>query len=478
MQGARCEKNLFLALNHPELEEPLSEDTRSVLEAGIFVGEQARTLFPQGRWIQSLDRTTALAETQRALEEGSETLFEAAFEFAGLYARADILRRTPGGWELIEVKATASVKEKHVLDVAFQSYILRGAGLAVQGEQVMYLNGKNETMDLRQILQTRDISAEVAALQPQVSELVTRLKDVAAQTQVPDVKIGPHCKQPGDCSFLPHCWKFLPRQNVFEFPGLGNKVWEYVAQGVLQISDPRFGPFEGVKAQQLRAIRESRRWIDTAGIRNATARWEWPMAFLDFETIEYRIPPFPGLRPFQQIPFQFSVLIQETSGGPFTSYAYLHDDEGDPRAPLAESLLPCLQNVRSIASYYKEFEAARLEELAAHLPGLAPAVRAVVGRLVDPLPVFRAHVYDPAFGASFSIKSVAPAILGSSASYAGMLVPNGRAAQRAYLEAIRSATPAARKAELRQAMLDYCHKDTQVMLELVDWLVAQARELS
>lgn len=84
-------------------------------------------------------------------------------------------------------------------------------------------------------------------------------------------------------------------------------------------------------------------------------------------------------------------------------------------------------------------------------------------------------VYDNKFYGSFSLKLVAPAILGESQSYDGMLVANGTAAQRAFEEIINPHTAPARKDELIRASLDYCKKDTLVMVELVQWLYEQIK---
>jgi hypothetical protein len=114
--------------------------------------------------------------------------------------------------------------------------------------------------------------------------------------------------------------------------------------------------------------------------------------------------------------------------------------------------------------------------MAAAFPSYADALLEASERLVDPLPIFRNHVYDPAFKDSFSIKSVAPAILGAQASYKGMPVPDGNAAQRAFVEMIAAGTPPERKAVLKRDMLAYCKKDTEVMVQLVDWLASQSEK--
>ena len=91
-------------------------------------------------------------------------------------------------------------------------------------------------------------------------------------------------------------------------------------------------------------------------------------------------------------------------------------------------------------------------------------------RLVDPLPIVRAHVYDNAFLGSFSIKYVAPALLGEAMSYEGMKVSNGTDAQVAYEQLISGTLDSTSKAALRDAMLEYCRKDTIAIVNLVEWL--------
>ena len=89
------------------------------------------------------------------------------------------------------------------------------------------------------------------------------------------------------------------------------------------------------------------------------------------------------------------------------------------------------------------------------------------------LPIIRDAVYDDAFTGSFSLKAVAPALLGESHSYNGMLIANGTSAQRAFEELISPSTSASKKLVLKNAMMEYCKKDTLVMVELVKWLFSQ-----
>jgi hypothetical protein len=112
--------------------------------------------------------------------------------------------------------------------------------------------------------------------------------------------------------------------------------------------------------------------------------------------------------------------------------------------------------------------------MAEQFPPYRDELTSLTARIVDPLPVIRDNVYDEAFCGSFSLKAVAPAILGESFSYDGMFVSNGTAAQRAFEELIARTTTEERRADLCRGLLDYCRKDTLVMVELVKWLYRQA----
>ncbi|MBI3555600.1 MAG: DUF2779 domain-containing protein, partial [Deltaproteobacteria bacterium] len=155
--------------------------------------------------------------------------------------------------------------------------------------------------------------------------------------------------------------------------------------------------------------------------------------------------------------------------------AYLHGDAGDPRAPLAAALVKAIGSKGSVVAYNQGFEARVLNELSELFPEHAKKLSTVVDRLVDPLPIFRSFVYDAEFMGSFSIKSVAPALLGAKAGYEGLVVGDGQAAQIAFSEMVfgSDAVSGARRAGLRAALLDYCRKDTEEMAGLVAWLFAK-----
>ena len=135
----------------------------------------------------------------------------------------------------------------------------------------------------------------------------------------------------------------------------------------------------------------------------------------------------------------------------------------------AESLIVVLssEGLGAVFVYNQAFEKSRIRELAKMLPDLAPALEAILPRVVDLLPIARRHYHHPSMGGSWSIKTVLPAIA-PDLDYAQLEhVQEGGGAVEAYLEILDPATNEARRAELIEALRHYCALDTMAMVRLV-----------
>lgn len=287
---------------------------------------------------------------------------------------------------------------------------------------------------------------------------------------------GAHCTSPNECGFKAHCWgeKKIPSLSVLDLPQIRDKKWNYYSQGIIGLDDPRLTELSPIQQRVVEVFKAGTRFVDVTAIKSAIATWKFPLVFLDFETINPAIPRYTGCGPYQHVPFQFSVHLWNSPDANVEHREFLFDSSGDPRPTLIPQLIEACKGDGSIVAYYGKFESDRISELIRFSPNHTEELESINARIVDPLPIFREHVYDNAFGGSFSLKAVAPAILGAVHSYDGMAVADGSAAQRAFEELISDQTQPSRKSELRGAMLEYCRKDTQVMVDLVKWLYEQA----
>lgn len=476
MRGFRCQKCIYLTVHHPELEPPITPDTQALFDQGNLVGETARKYFSNGVLVDNVpwDFIGAISKTKELLASKHETIFEAAFEYMGCYARADIIQYSPetNRWRIYEVKSSTKVKPEHITDISLQTWIMAKCGLPIEQINIMHLNSACRYPDLSNLFKTEDVTDEVRknylSIQPKVHEILTTVR----HPNTSDVDIGSHCFKPIECGFVEHCLneKKIPNLSVLNLPGIKDRKWELYNNGIIELNDPRLADLNELQERMVNVFKTGERYINVQGIKQELSNWKFPLVFLDFETISPAIPRYKGRGPFQHVPFQFSVHTWEQPDAELTHKEFLHDTTDDPRDSLIPALLEACGTQGSIVAYFGKFESDRINELIEFSPEYNDALTALTNRIVDPLPIIRNHIYDNGFSGRFSLKKVAPALLGDHHSYEGMLVANGSDAQRAFEELISSKTSTTKKETIKKAMIEYCKKDTFVMVELVKWL--------
>ena len=124
----------------------------------------------------------------------------------------------------------------------------------------------------------------------------------------------------------------------------------------------------------------------------------YPLYFRDFETINPAIPPYDGLRPYEQIPFQASIHIQRTDGGKIEQVEYLGDGKTDPRPGLVKCLVETIVPKGSVIAYNAPFEGRCLAGLATAFPKMSTRLLSIKERLWDLADAFsKGHYMHPGF---------------------------------------------------------------------------------
>jgi predicted RecB family nuclease len=472
--GLRCPKALHLAIHRKDLRTKPDQATQARFDQGHEIGAKAREHFDQDGAVihaKPWEYGPSLQATRAAMASDAVTIYEAAFSDGILYSRADILHRKGGEWHLIEVKDGMSVKEEHINDVAIQALTMKRAGVPVASYSVMFINRECTFPDLSNLFLVQEVSAEVAEAMPAVEEKIDALIASTAGKE-PAMKLGKHCVRPYECSFKDRCWAGLPDYNVFELPRMDqDKAGELVSQGLIEIKQlkPEMFPDDEKVQRAIRATVSGERFIDKAALTTAVAEWKYPLYFLDFETVMPAIPRYEGTRPYTQVTYQFSCHILRSPDAELEHREHLHLDTSDPREKLVAELCDSIGDTGSVVSYYSRFEGDRMKELAAAFPQYAAKLSSIVERLVDPLPLMREHVYDRDFKGSFSIKAVAPTLLGDEFRYDNKEVSDGMMASIWADRCLRGQMSGPAVAELRPKLLAYCRQDTMAMVKLFRW---------
>lgn len=477
----QCPKRLWLEVHRPELRAD-SAAAQASFAIGYQVGEMARMLYdPKGKGVLLDAQTDGYAPTFARTQEllaGKQPIFEAGFRIDGALAFADVLLPVRKGgkaaWRMVEVKSSTEVKDYHRDDAAIQSYVARSAGLELASIALAHIDSDwvyPGNGDYDGLLVEEDLTKEAFARAAEVRAWLQDAHKIVASNREPKVAMGEQCGTPFECGFCTHCGSQQPQakhpisQLPRKSPALKAKIIEH------ELIELRDVPDDWLNPQQQRvkkAALTGKTYFDKAGAKASLAAHKLPAYFMDFETCQFAVPVWKGTRPYQTIPFQFSVHRLARSGK-LEHQGFLDVSGNDPSLAFAKALIAACGERGPIFVYNASFEMARIKELAARFPKLKQPLLALNARVVDLLPVARENFYHPSQQGSWSIKAVLPAMFPNhpELDYAKLEgVQHGGMAMEAYAEAIRPDTTPQHKAEIERQLTAYCALDTLAMVRM------------
>ena len=463
LAGRQCPLRLWFELNNRE---PVKQgpDLKNRLRWGQRIGEMARSRFPTGTHVRLIGEN-AIEITQDLIRRDVGILFEAAFDADRTFAAIDVLIREPAGFRAIEVKMQSGSKppDDDLLDeLAFEYLVMREAGLPVTRMELMRLNPECVFPDLGNLFLTTDVTAECVSRVAAVSAMATGLFPVFDGIR-PEVLPGPQCKKPERCPFFDQCNPPLPPDDIRRLYRLHWKRRDaLLAQGITSVHNlpPSFNPTP-IQARQIKALRTGKRVVEPT-LGPTLDRVEFPIAFLDFETINLPVPRFEGTSPWQQVPVQFSCHVLDVVGN-VVHHEWLAADDRDPRPDFAREVLAAVEGAGTVVAHHAGFEAERLKETAVAVPALADRLVTLASSLADTEVWLNENVYDLAFDSSFSLKKVLPALTGLG--YDDLKVQEGLNASALLEQLLWEPGWLEEPADqLQHDLLAYCGRDTEALV--------------
>jgi hypothetical protein len=470
MSWRQCPKRLWLEANAP----PTPSSPSERLRRGQTIGALARSLMGAAD-SETLDRGSLSASDARGrtteLLALGRTVFEGAFGDTDLTAYADVARPRSGGWELVEVKDSGSIKPHHVADAAIQAAAAARAGAAASRVTIAHLDTGwtyPGAGDYRGIFREVDVTDEAERIGAEVDLWIAGAKATLASEVTPKLGTGRHCAEPFPCPFHGACSASEPKveRPIAWLPGPMRKAARALVDGgarsMDELPDAALSPLQlRVKAQTRLGVER----LDQADAAADLAACAYPLHFLDFETANPAIPIWAGTRPYAQTPFQFSLHILPASGAMAHRELLVTSGE-DPSRPFAEALIRDLGQAGAIVVYNATFERGRIQDLAARFPDLAKPLDALMARIFDLQPVAKRRYYHPDQQGSWSIKQVLPCLVPDLRYDALQGVQDGAMAIEAYLELIDPSCRPERKAALEAQLRQYCRLDTLAMVAI------------
>jgi len=476
LRGLQCRKSLYLNAYRHELRDETGEDLLAIFKRGNEVGELAQSLFPGGINAspeKPLKIKESVAYTRKLMSEGAGTIYEAAFLHKGLLCYVDILVNDNGKWKVYEVKSSTSISDVNLMDAAFQYYLITESGIPIDGIFLVHINNRYVrygALDIQSLFTVESVLEEVRSRQKLVAEQVRVLQKVLRNGSIPDIDIGEHCTDPYECDFRGYCWQHVPEHSVFEIHRLKkSEAFELYRRGIVRIEDiPRDYPLNPSQRLQVECHTTGSTFVDYEHLASFLDQIRYPLSFMDFETFMPAVPLFDNARPYQQIPFQYSLHYREEKGAEPEHREFLAEAGADPRKRFIERLLEDTERPGDIL-VYSPFERARLKEIARDIPAYAERIEALISRIQDlMIPFQKRYYYVPAMRGSYSIKAVLPALV-PDMSYDDMPIADGGAAMRAF-EELWYETDEERREEIRRDLLAYCELDTLAMVRIVERL--------
>lgn len=457
LQFLKCPQEFWLKVNEP-------------LMAASEITLEHEHLRQQGYAVEQL-----VKELDRFRTNSSRIVdFQRTFQTAELSARSDVVvsDTATGEIEIYEIKSSASVKEEHYDDVAFQRVAAERAGAKVRGAFVITMNGdyvRNGDIDVEQLFTITDVTSETDARLANTAEQIKLAYDYLQTVPVPS--LADYCMDKKlDCRFIQLHFRELPEYTVFDISFLKHeKRRQLLADGIIDIRHvPDDFPLSDKQKRQVDIAKSGTVLIDTDEIHKRIDGWEYPLHFLDYETFAYAIPQFDGVKPFQQMVFQYSLHTIDAPGAKLRHSEYLSRGDDDPPRSVAESLREAMADgIGTVFVWYEAFEKGRNSEMAEMFPDLADFFNEVNDKTYDLMKIFADNLYvHPDFKGRTSIKKVLP-VLVPELRYDDLGIGEGMTAT---IKWFRAATwkglSDAERETIYQDLLEYCTLDTKAMVEI------------
>lgn len=477
-----CGKNAWLKLYKPELRNAftLSEFELSLLAKGNLVEEWARKLFPGGELVEATGEAAALM-TGELMDKKVPVIFQATFIKDGFLARNDVLvfDAVNECWNLLEIKGTNSLNEKsdsrdHIEDATFQAVILSDLGIKLGTVSVIHLNKeyvRGESISVPDLFVQDDITSKVLSRMSETRDEMQKAK--VALTQSDESILTCQCLYAGrsaQCTTFRYSHPHVPDYSIHDLSRIGaskKKLESLVESEIFDINDvPDEFNLSDIQRNQVVVHKMQRAMIDSVSISADLKGLSFPLFFLDYETYPPAIPLFKGFKPYQQVPFQFSLDKISQPGGELEHYEYLHEEASDPSLTIIDRLRDIIGPEGTILVWHKSFEKMINSQMALRHPEHADYLEDINDRIYDLEDIFKKQFYvHPGFKGRTSIKNILP-IMVPSLSYKELEIQNGGEALEAWYQMVYGSGSDETKLQIAEDLKKYCGRDTYAMIAI------------
>lgn len=465
--GSKCDRAVWVSQNEEELVEtqtgaPISQESiKQVKETASSMHAQGSKSASNGSMSERISKTSKL------LKMGEENIHGASFESEGVQVNVDVLKKTEKGWEAYGIKTSTSDPEKGLKgeydeEAGLIKHILAENGIELSSVNIMTLNKnyvQGKELDLDELFITTDVTAEAETEAALVPQKIAKVKAAIEQNAKPAMSIGSQCDT---CSAKKECWNELPP--YFEILNKKKSV-ELMERGIKTVEDIPMDALTEKEQFIIQKIVANETVVDKEKITEFLDTIKGDIYHFDFETYQSPIPEFEGAKPFQQMPFQYSLHIDK--GGKMEHKEFLAKEGEDPREAIIKRMIEDIPKDGLMTAFNASFEKGRIKELAEAFPEYKDHLMSIHDNVVDLADPFKNRdFYHPDMKNGYSIKKVMPIMVPEMEdAYKKLDINNGSKAMTAFANLPHVESKEERE-KIREDLLKYCELDTLSMVEI------------
>lgn len=375
--------------------------------------------------------------------------------------RDALIKNTDDTFDLYEIKSSTTIKKEHLLDVTFQSIVMKDT-TKLNKIFIVTLNKEyvfKDKLDIKQLFSITDVTQEVEDLTSEVDEKMREAVNVISKDEPLHIE---NCLDPKTCPCIDLCYPNLPQKTIFNIPMISpKKKRELTDSKIIDINDLS-DQFE-LSAKQRRiadVIKQNKPYLNNTGLKAFLDSFVYPIYFLDYETYPLAVPIYNNYKTYQHMVFQYSLHVVNEDQTT-THKEYLETELGDPSRNLIKKLKEDIGDTGSVLVWNKTFEFERNKDMTNLYPEYKEFLENVNSRMIDLADFINKELYiHPDFLGSWSIKNVLPVIV-PDLSYKKLKVNKGDQAMLAWWDLVHSEDKT-KSAEL----LEYCGLDTLAMVKI------------
>lgn len=424
-------------------------------------------------------------DPQKALDalKTHDWLIKARFEYGLLRIKVPFLHRHDDGWDLYFMFIGLYPHSNDMQFYCDTVWVLDNLGIVLKDMYVIHLNAdyvRQNELDLDQLFVISrnfyngknhpTVSVE-KAVRDKMRDITPLLAEMAAGfEQEPKAVRTPQCTGRQKCRYYDSCFpeEIIQDDNsILTLIGAQHR-YEMQKEGISHLRDADTARIEGSRQQyaQIMADRQDGLYCDRMALKSWLSRLKYPLTCIDFEWERYAVPPYPGMRPYDVLLFEYSIhIIHEDHTVDHKVYLSIHDRRED----FARCLIRDVPKEGTVLAYNAEgAEKIRIRELAQIFPQYRDDLLAINERMEDlQLPFESGMVYDVRMRGQWSLKKIMAMM--DDPGYRDLDIQQGMEAVfewRRLDEAEELDENDPRVRELKE----YCGMDSYAMTVVLDWL--------